>query len=70
MEAHCGTLRRLHRKRDDYIGRLKADVACYRERIRSLEAGEMQFRERRPDGVWVEETPQWIEEDKRSLAIY
>ena len=55
---------------DDFIHRLEHDVAECRTDLELLESGQMQHRERRDGGAWVDTTQREIDWHKKTIGMY
>src|SRR5215469_1471849 len=55
---------------DDLIHRLEQDLAQCRRDLELLESGQMQHRERRDGGAWVDTTQQEIDWHKKTIGMY
>ena len=55
---------------DDFIHRLEQDLAECRRDLELLESGQMQHRERRDGGAWVDTTQQEIDWHKKMIGMY
>jgi hypothetical protein len=54
----------------DFIHRLEQDMAECRRDLELLESGQLQYRERRAGGAWVETTQREIDWHKRTIGMY
>jgi len=55
---------------DDLIHRLEQELAQCRRDLELLESGQMQHRERRDGGAWVDTTQQEIDWHKKMIGMY
>ena len=55
---------------DDFIHRLEQDLAECRRDLELLESGQMQHRERRDGGAWVDTTQREIDWHKKTIGMY
>ena len=55
---------------DDFIHRLEHDLAECRRDLELLESGQMQHRERRDGGAWVDTTQGEIDWHKKTIGMY
>ena len=55
---------------DDLIHRLEQDLAEFRRDLELLESGQMQHRERRNGGAWVDTTQREIDWHKKTIGMY
>ena len=55
---------------DDFIHRLEQDLAECRRDLELLESGQMQHRERRDGGAWVDTTQGEIDWHKKTIGMY
>ena len=55
---------------DDFIHRLEQDMTECRRDLELLESGQLQHRERRAEGAWVDTTQQEIDWHKKTIGIY
>jgi hypothetical protein len=55
---------------DDFIHRLEQDLAECRRDLELLESGQMQHRERRDGGAWVDTTRGEIDWHKKTIGMY
>jgi hypothetical protein len=55
---------------DDFIHRLEQDLAECRRDLELLESGQMQHRERRDGGAWVNTTQREIDWHKKTIGMY
>ncbi len=55
---------------DDFIHRLEQDMAECRRDLELLESGQLQHRERRAGGAWVETTQREIDWHKKTIGMY
>ena len=55
---------------DDFIHRLEQDLAECRRDLELLESGQMQYRERRDGGAWVDTTQGEIDWHKKTIGMY
>ena len=55
---------------DDFIHRLEQDSAECRRDLELLESGQMQHRERRDGGAWVDTTQGEIDWHKKTIGMY
>jgi hypothetical protein len=55
---------------DDFIHRLEQDMTECRRDLELLESGQLQHRERRAGGAWVDTTQQEIDWHKKTIGIY
>jgi hypothetical protein len=55
--------------RENYIRRLRDEIARYKADIRPFQAGEMQIRVRVASGEWLDITPQRIAETRKWIEV-
>jgi hypothetical protein len=55
---------------DDFIHRLEQDLAECRRDLELLESGQMQHREHRDGGAWVDTTQREIDWQKKTIGMY
>jgi len=55
---------------DDFIHRLEQDLAECRRDLELLESGQMQHRERRDGGAWVDTTQGEIDWHMKTIGMY
>jgi hypothetical protein len=55
---------------DDFIHRLEQDLAECRRDLELLESRQMQHRERRDGGAWVDTTQREIDWHKKTIGMY
>jgi hypothetical protein len=55
---------------DHYIEQLKEETRSLKEMLEPLESGRGKISHREPGGQWVDQTPTWINQLKRTIAMY
>ena len=55
---------------DDYIEKLKHEIANLRAMLDPLESGRMQMGSRRSGGSWTDTTLAWVHHLKKTIAMY